>query len=280
MSTAITTGVSSLKTTITSQSYKKRFEELLGDSATSFINSVISLVSEDKKLAECDPNDIIMCAVVAAMLKLPINKNLGFAYIIPYKDNKAKKTIPQFQLGYKGFVQLALRTNLVEKINADVVREGEIEIINKFTEKFKFGERKSEKIIGAVGYIELKTGFKKLVFWSEAELEAHAKKYSRAYQYDLKNNYNLSCWSGDEGQKNAMRKKTVLKNMLSKYAPLSIDNEATKNLSFALQADQSKPLIDMKTGEITFDFVDSGTQDIQVNDTEKKQADSLLETFQ
>ncbi len=121
---------------------KKRFEDMLGNSAASFMSSIISAVSLNKALSECDPTSVVSAAAVAASLGLPINASLGFAHIVPYntKIDDRWVSIAQFQMGWKGFVQLALRSGQYKTINVVPVREGQIKRQNTFTGEIEFNE--------------------------------------------------------------------------------------------------------------------------------------------
>ena len=207
---------------------KQKFTDVLNDNAGSFISSVLALCNETPALLEiANPTTIITAALQAATLKLPINKNLGFAYIVPYKGQA------QFQLGWKGYVQLAERTGQYDTINAGVVYEGQIKDIDFITGKIIRGEKKSNKVIGYVAYIEMKNGFNKTLYMTKEEMEAHAAKYSQSYAYDKSKGYKSSPWSTlfDE-----MAKKTVLKLLIGKYGIMSVDVESG-NLAQAIAAD-------------------------------------------
>lgn len=198
--------ISGVKALLNSDSVKKRFEEILEKRAPQYMSSIINLVNSDSNLQKCDPMSVISSAMVAATLDLPIDKNLGYAWIVPY-GNKAN-----FQLGYKGYVQLALRTGKYRSINAIPIREGELVKWNPLTEELEvdFEQRKSDAIIGYAGYFELVNGFRKTVYWSKEEIEAHRKRFSKS-DFGWKNDYD------------AMALKTVIRNMLSKWGILSIE---------------------------------------------------------
>lgn len=127
-------------------------------------------------LQKAEPMSVISSAMVAATLDLPVDKNLGYAWIVPY-GGKA-----QFQLGYKGYIQLALRTGQYRNINVIEVYEGELQKWDRLTEEIEldFDEKKSDKVIGYTGYFELINGFKKTVYWSKEEIEKHKKKFSKS----------------------------------------------------------------------------------------------------
>lgn len=211
---------------------KKKFQELLGKRATSFITSVLQIVASNELLKKADPTSIYQAAAVAATLDLPLNNNLGFAYIVPYnqsfKDTSGqwqKKQVAQFQMGYKGFIQLAQRSGQCQTISASPIYEGQLIEENPLTGfVFDFKQKKTSTVIGYASYIKLINGFEKIFYMSKEQMDAHGKKFSATYK-DGK-----GLWKDDfEGMAN----KTVLKLLLSKYAPLSVEMQR------ALVADQS-----------------------------------------
>lgn len=157
---------------------KEKFNEVLKDKAPGFIASITSLVSSSQNFEDVDANTIMQSAMVAATLDLPINPNLGFAYVVPY-GGKA-----QFQMGWKGFVQLALRTGQYRLLNAIEVYEGELISRNKITGEIVLDETKriSDKVIGFVSFFRLVNGFEKTLYMSAEEMEKHAKRYSQTYK--------------------------------------------------------------------------------------------------
>lgn len=246
---ATTTGIELKKNTITATkeaktlkgmlempAYKNKFNEMLGKKAAGFMSSIIAVTNNNKYLAKANPATVIGAAAQAAMLDLPINQSLGFAYIVPY-GNEA-----QFQLGYKGYIQLAQRSGQYVDIGAKTVYEGELEYENRLLDKFKFGERTGDKVIGYLAYFRLTNGFEKMLFMELDEMIAHAKKYSKNYKGGT-DKWGLTDF-------NTMAEKTVLKRLLSKYGPLSIESV---QMSQALSNDGS--VISMnKDGEFDVDF--------------------------
>ena len=218
-----------LQQLLNSPSVKRRFEELLNQSAPSFISSILAIFNANKKLQECPARSILSAAGVAAALKLPINPNLGFAFLVPFKGQAT------FQLGAKGFVQLAMRSGQYRTLNAGAVREGQIADVDFETGEIIRGEKVSDDIVGYIAYMELLNGFKKSLYMSNEEIHAHAEKYSQSYAYDINNGKKTSVWSKNF---DAMATKTVLKRLLSKYGIISIDQQDS-NLALALQADQA-----------------------------------------
>lgn len=246
---ATTTGIELKKNTITaakeaktlkgmleSPAYKKKFEEMLGKKAAGFMSSIIAVTNNNNYLMKADPATVIGAAAQAAMLDLPINQSLGFAYIVPYKG------AAQFQLGYKGYIQLAQRSGQYVDIGAKTVYEGELEYENRLLDKFKFGDRTGDKVIGYLAYFRLTNGFEKMLFMTLEEMQVHAKKYSQNYKSGT-DKWGLADF-------NVMAEKTVLKRLLSKFGPLSIESV---QMSQALSNDGG--VISMnKDGEFDVDF--------------------------
>lgn len=198
-----------IQSLVSQENVKARFEELLGKKAPGFISSLLAVVNNNKLLAKANPNTIIAAGAMAASLDLPINQNLGFAYIIPYKDEA------QFQMGYKGYIQLAMRTGQYQTINAAEVYEGEIIKQNRFTGEYEFGEKTSDKIVGYIAYFKLVNGFEKYLYMSIEEMQAHARKFSKNYKGGT-DKWGLTDF-------HSMAIKTVLKRLISKYGILSIE---------------------------------------------------------
>ncbi|NLK93900.1 MAG: recombinase RecT [Clostridiales bacterium] len=200
----------SVKGLMDSPAVKKRFEEVLCERAPQYMSSIVNLVNSDTNLKKCEPMSVIASCMVAATMDLPVDKNLGYAWVVPYG------TKAQFQMGYKGYIQLALRTGQYKAINVVEIREGELINWNPLSEEVEidFTQKKSDKVIGYAGYFKLLNGFEKTVYWSKEEIEIHAKKFSKTYSF--KN----GVWQTDF---DSMAKKTVLRNLLSKWGILSIE---------------------------------------------------------
>lgn len=219
---------------------KRRISDILGKKAATFSTSVVQLVNQTPQLAGCEPVSVINAAMVSATLDLPLNPNLGFAYVIPYYGrDKAGNTIQQaqFQIGYKGIKQLALRTGLFLHLNQTDVRLGEIKNRDRLSGEIEFEWIESEEqrlntpIIGYVSFFKLQNGFTSTFYMSVEEIEAHALKYSKNYA-----KYKSGLWATD---RKGMSEKTVTKLNLSKNAPLSVDDLNVRNLVQGLQADQA-----------------------------------------
>lgn len=201
---------------------KNRLQEILGNRSSTFATSVIQIAQSSELLKKAEPTSVLNAALVATTLGLPLNNSLGFVYIVPF-NNKQKdgsyKTEAQLQMGYRSYIQLAQRSGQFKKINATDVRDGEMESNNRLSGEISFNwmsdtERAKKPIIGYVAYFELLNGYSHTLFMSKNHLEAHAKKYSQTFR----NGSGL--WKTDF---DAMAKKTVLKLLLSKFAPLSVE---------------------------------------------------------
>lgn len=203
-------------------SVKKRFAEMLGKRAPQFITSVLQIASSNDLLSKADPLSVYNAAAVAATLDLPLNNNLGFAYIVPYNQSYLdaqgkwqKKQVAQFQMGYKGFIQLAQRSGQFKTISAAVIYEGQLIESNPLTGyQFDFTKKTSDVPIGYAAYFSLINGFEKVMYMTIDELRKHGVRYSQTFKNDK------GLWKDDF---NAMATKTVLKLLLSKFAPLSIE---------------------------------------------------------
>lgn len=229
--------VAQVKMLLGEESVKKRFQDVLGKKAPQFMASIVNVVSASPQLKSCEANSIMAAAFVAASFDLPIDSNLGFAALVPYnksfkdKDGRwQKKKLAQFQMMYKGFIQLAIRTGQYEKMNCSEVYEdeilsynpitGECEFVTDFTQTHQRENGETDKIVGYYGWFRLVSGFTKELYMSKNECLNHAKKYSQSFRYDLNDNKQDSKWSTDF---DAMAKKTVIKLLLSKWGILSVE---------------------------------------------------------
>lgn len=216
---ATLTKVDVLKNTLKADSVQEQFRNALQESKDMFVVSLIDLYANDSYLQNCEPKLVVMEALKAAVLKLPIIKSLGFAYIIPYKKNNA--LVPQFQIGYKGLIQLAMRTAQYRIINADMVYEGEYKSKNKLTGEFDLnGEATSETIVGYFAHFEMLNGFSKTLYMTKEKVTAHAVKYSKSY------NTAGTPWKTEF---DAMAIKTVVRNLLSHWGFLSVEMMQSMN---------------------------------------------------
>lgn len=232
---------------IQSEGYKKLINNTLGDPKRSakFIAAISSAVATNPGLQECDAGSILSGALLGEALNLSPSPQLGQYYLVPFDQKKynektkkyeviSKKA--QFQLGYKGYIQLAIRSGQYKDIDVIEVREGEYLGRNKITGKHQFEfiedevERENKPIIGYMAYFEYLNGFYKNLYWSKEKMQKHALEYSQAYASDAKKGTNYSFWSKDF---DGMAFKTMLRQLISKWGIMSIDMQEalTKDMS-------------------------------------------------
>lgn len=235
-----------LNALVNSASIQERFNKMLGDKTAGFMSSLLSVVNNSSYLKGVNPRTILACAATAASLDLPINPSLGQAYLVPYKG------ACQFQLGYKGVIQLFLRSGQAKALTMTPVYEGELKHWNRFTEEIEFGEKESDVVVGYYAMFELTNGFRKAIYCTRDEVIAHAKKFSKAY--------NSGPWQSDF---DAMACKTVLLRILKTYAPLSIEMQK------AFQAEEEINSMDING--------DTETVDIDANEVDQAFEEALTE---
>lgn len=258
--TQVATSKKGVQELLNSPNIQKKLEEILGKRASVFATSVVQITQSNAMLATAEPQSIIGAAMTAATLNLPLNNNLGLAWIVPFREKQKDGSYlvkAQFQIGYKGFMQLAMRSGQFVRMNTSDVREGELKFRDILTGELEFEtiqdhkERSGKKIIGYVSYFELKNGFKSFYYMTAEEVEAHAKRYSQSY----KKGYGI--WKDD---KEKMSLKTVSKLHLNGgQAPLSIEMQG------AIQADQAVVNIDETSGEITEDIAYIDNEVVEVD---------------
>jgi recombination protein RecT len=239
------TPIKQLKTMLGNDSIKSRFKEILGQKAPGFISSILSVANGNTMLQNAEPQSVLNAAVIAATLDLPINPNLGYSAIVPYKDRKTGIISGQFQLMYKGLVELCLRSGQFASLIDEVVYEGQLVRKNKFTGEYIFDEeaKKSDKVIGYMAYFRLVKGFEKTFYMTIEEVQKHAKTYSQSYS----KGYGVWVDSFD-----VMARKTVLKLLLSKYAPKSIQMQQAITFDQAVVKNDLTATDTIEDAEITY----------------------------
>lgn len=276
-----------LKSVLNAPSVQDQFKNALGAHKDTFVASLIDLYTGDKSLQTCKPNAVIAEALRAATLKLPLNKALGFAYIVVYNNNKkqdngtwVKEPTPTFIPGYKSYIQLAMRTGQYRTINADKVYEGEISFPDKLRGEISFnGQRTSDKVIGYFCYFELLNGFSKTLYMSVEDIARFAKTYSPSVpqKTTVEDLVKLagtppSKKVGWEGNFDAMALKTVIRNLLSKYGYLSVEMQqaitsdinyesSTEKRDTIIEEEANKEVIDISA--VSYEVVDTSTGEIK-----------------
>lgn len=247
----------------------KRFSDILGKKSAGFVSSLISL-SKTPALAKAEPNSVVASALVAATLDLPIVPTLGFAAIVPFQNKKTGITVGQFQIMTKGLTQLAQRSGQYKTINVAPVYEGDIKSYNRFTGEIIFNSENEPDLstppIGYVSYMQLTNGFEKYLYMTIEELKNHGLRFSKT----MKKGYGLWVENFD-----AMAKKTVLKLLLSKYGPLSVDTQ----MQLAIQADQAairmESISDTDIVDASMEYVDNIDDEEVDEETAKKVAEKF-----
>ena len=271
MGTNITTAKparpATFSTFMSSDGVKQKVNEMIGSKdGQRFITTIISAVSTNPELAKCDHPTILSAAMQGEALKLSPSNQLGHYYLVPYKEKikgtKDYRMVAQFQMGYKGYIQLAMRSGQYKDLDVMDIREGEYKGKDKYTGKpiIEFieddDEREELPIIGYFAYFELMNGFRKSLYWSKAKMEKHAVQYSKGYASDIENGNKYTFWSKDF---DGMAFKTMLRQLLSKWAVMSIEMQTAMASDMAVINDKG------------FDYVDNQVEDATSDQTPEKQ---------
>lgn len=223
---------------------KTKVEQLIGKNSATFATSVMQIASSNALLRKAEPSSIFNAACMAATLNLPLQNGLGFAYIVPFNNKKENKIEAQFQLGYKGLIQLAQRSGQFKRLVAVPVYEKQLieeDPINGYVFDWKQKPTQEEKPIGYYAYFELLNSFTAELYMTEAEVDQHAQRYSQTYRTYLdkkaKGQWAASVWADNF---EAMALKTVMKLLLSKQAPLSVEMQQAVLADQAVVKDAEK----------------------------------------
>lgn len=254
------------------QDVRQKFEEMLGKRAPQFITSVLQIAASNDLLAKADPVSIYNSAALAATLDLPLNNNLGFAYIVPYNAKQkdgSYKCVAQFQMGYKGFVQLAQRSGQFKTISATPIYEGQLVEMNPLTGFVFDFTKKSDKIIGYAAYFSLINGFEKTMYMTVDDMSKHGKKYSQTF----KKGFGL--WNDEF---DSMATKTVLKLLLAKFAPLSVEMQKAVLTDQAIIKDDTANVIEYADHEdVTIDKEAERVKLLIENSTDAKELSQSMQ---
>ena len=212
---------------LTADAVKNQINNVVGGKeGQKFIASIVSAVNTNPALQECTNQSILSGALLGQSLKLSPSPQLGQYYLVPFKD-KEKGLVAQFQMGYKGYIQLAIRSGQYKKLNVLAIKKGELEYFDPLNEDIKISlmvddwdAREDAETIGYYAMFELTNGFRKALYWSKKQMEAHALKYSPGYRRDKENKTAYTFWSKNF---DGMAYKTMLRQLLSKWGVMSID---------------------------------------------------------
>jgi len=252
---------------ITNKGIQDGIESTIGkENMTRFVSSIMSAVQTTPTLKECTNTSILSGALLGESLKLPPSPQLGEYYLVPFDNKKTGVKEAQFIVGWKGYVQLAVRSGQYEKIVASEVKEGELKSFNAITEDFEIEpldevSRQKAKTIGYYGMFRLNNGFHKEIYWSKEKMEAHAKQYSAGYRNDLTKHTSYTFWTKDF---DGMAKKTILRQLISKWGIMSIDmQKAYEGDQAVIREDGTPDYVDnVETPE---DVIDTVATEVQEN---------------
>lgn len=244
--------LSQIKGMLSSQDISEKIQEMIGRKSDSYITSVMQVIESNSLLVNCTPESITGAVLTSCSMNLPLNNNLGLAYLVPFKGSV------QLQVGYKGFIQLAQRTGQIKSINAIAVYDTDTEesVLKRLTSLIP--QKISGQVIGYVARLETITGFQAHVTMTTDELWEHAAKYSQTYKSAQSQNKNYSVWHQNF---DAMSKKTVIKALM-KYCPLSVE------LQKAMESDQGVVGVDGNISYPDNEMRDVTPQARQINDDE------------
>lgn len=285
--------VDMLKSVINAPSVQEQFKNAMGGHKDAFVASLIELYTGDKALQSCKPQLIVAEALRAATMRLPINKALGFAYIVVYNINQKmpdgswqKVPTPTFIPGYKGYIQLAMRTGEYKTINADIVYEGEISGFDKLSGTINFdGQKTSDKIIGYFAYFEMLNGFKKTLYMTLDEMASYALRYSPSFKGRNKPTKEAlvkiaqenapTGKVGWEGNFNDMALKTVLRRLLGKYGYLSVEMQEAVARDLRQEQAQAQRNDDIEDTNVVEVDTDAEVVEVETADAEAAESEEL-----
>lgn len=239
---------------LTNDAVKKQINNVVGGkNGTRFISSIVSAVNTNSDLQECTNASIVSAALLGESLNLSPSPQLGQYYLVPFKD-KEKGRVAQFQLGYKGYIQLAIRSGQYKKLNVIAIKEGELIRFDPLNEEIEVKlieheeAREKAETIGYYAMFEYVNGFRKAIYWSKEKMKAHAMKYSPGYANDLKKGTKWTFWSKDF---DGMAYKTMLRQLISKWGIMSIDMATAIDSDMAvINEDGTKDYVETDEGNI------------------------------
>lgn len=243
---------------------KKKINEMVGGKdGQQFVTAIISAVSTNPQLAECENSSIVSAALLGQALKLSPSPQLGQYYIVPFNNSDRGYKVAQFQLGYKGYIQLAIRSGQYKKINVLAIKEGELIEYDPLNEEIKVNLIEDEELreqaetIGYYAMFEYMNGFRKTIYWTKQKMEAHALKYSKGYK--AKKGYTF--WEKDF---DGMAYKTMLRQLISKWGIMSVDMQT------AMEKDMA---VIKENGD--YEYIDNNSNEIDVVSNEKSNEEKV-----
>lgn len=261
----------SLAAYLTQEAVKNQISNIVGGRSQRFISAIVSAVNTNPQLQECTNQSIVSGALLGESLNLSPSPQLGQYYLVPFNDrNKGK--VAQFQLGYKGYIQLAIRSGQYKKLNVIAIKKGELVKFDPLNEEIEVNlmqneeERENAETVGYYAMFEYTNGFRKAIYWSKAKMEAHAMRYSMGYR--AKKGYTF--WEKDF---DAMAYKTMLRQLISKWGIMSVDMaNAFENDMAVLNEDGSKFYIDTDETEEVVEVTEEPITEEQTEETDPAKA--------
>ncbi len=260
-----TRGRQTLSAYLSQDAVKSKINEVIGGKdGQRFISAIVSATTANPALQECTNSSILSAAMLGESLKLSPSPQLGQYYLVPYND-KNKGKVAQFQLGYKGYIQLAIRSGQYKKLNVLGIKEGELIRFDPLNEEIEVRliedeeTREKAETIGYYAMFEYTNGFKKAMYWSKAKMEAHALKYSQGYRKDKEKGWKYTFWSKDF---DGMAYKTMLRQLISKWGIMSIDMQQAMDADMGVIHDDG-----------TVDYVDNQPTDNNIIEADAEVVD-------
>lgn len=262
---------------LTADAVKEQINKVVGSkNGTRFISSIVSAVNNNTMLQECTNSSILSGALLGESLNLSPSPQLGQYYLVPFKDKNKGTTLAQFVLGYKGYLQLAIRSGQYKKINVLSIKEGELVRYDPLNEEIEVNliddeeEREKAPTIGYYAMFEHVNGFKKSMYWSKAKMEAHAIKYSAGYAADKRKGNQYTFWSKDF---DGMAYKTMLRQLISKWGIMSIDLVTAIDSDMAvINSDGSKSYVE--TEEDVNNYTENSSDKVVDSEATEKKEDT------
>lgn len=266
---------------LTQDAVKNQINNVIGSKdGQKFISAIVSAVNNNSTLQECTNQSILSGALLGESLKLSPSPQLGQYYLVPFND-KEKGKVAQFQLGYKGYIQLAIRSGQYKKLNVLAIKEGELIRFNPLEEEIEVRliedeeEREQAETIGYYAMFEYTNGFKKAMYWSKKKMEAHAIKYSQGYKRDKEKGTAWTFWSKDF---DGMAYKTMLRQLISKWGIMSIDMMSAMDADMAvINEDGTKTYVE---NEPETDVIEGEAVDVPTEQVEPTQAEEASQDVQ
>ena len=254
-----------------------------GKNGQRFISSIVSAVGNNPTLQECENSSIVSAALLGESLNLSPSPQLGQYYMVPFKDNKAGIKVAQFQLGYKGYIQLAIRSGQYKKLNVLAIKKGELIRFDPLNEDIEVNliadenEREKAETIGYYAMFEYTNGFKKAMYWSKEKMKAHAIKYSQGYAADIKKGTKWTFWSKDF---DGMAYKTMLRQIISKWGIMSIDMQKAIDSDMAvINEDGTRTYVDNEPVEQQeYEEVSVSEENQEIVQEQKRSSNVTVET--